>query len=197
MQDGAKGRHADTGTRGEGKRAGFPRSISLASFCLLLATSLSGCAGGLQGLLPDDIQSLQISIFGNRTSQARIGQSLTDEVTKQFLADCILEIRNQGADATLRGTVVTYWLQPLIYNESHGVEQYKMVLGIDLDLVDNKTGETLWSEEKKETVEKFFTVYSGNPDARTEDDVREAIILEAAEKVAERVLRGWWIQEDY
>lgn len=173
------------------------RAILFRAIAFLAITTLSGCAGGLQGLLPDNIETLQVSLFGNKTAQSRLGQTLTDEVIKQFLTDGTLEILNKGADATLSGNVVSYWLQPLIYNESHVVERYKMVVGLDFALVDNASGETLWSEKNRETVEKYFTVYSDNIDARTEDDVRESIILEAAEKVAERLLRGWWIQEEY
>ena len=151
------------------------------------------------GILHETQKSLP---FENKTDRYGMEEKLTDQVIKKFLVDGTLKVETKGAaQAVVEGKILRYLLIPLVYDVNNLVEEYKMVLVLNLRMVDLETRQVIWEEEKASAVELFYTSYSSEAVARgsaeTEEEVRERLVQKTAEKVVERVVRGWWVEEQF
>ncbi len=174
------------------------RYISL----IVLLSVLSSCAYQVQDHLPSNITTIYVPLFQNSTDRYGLEERLTEEVIKKFLVDGSLKVGGKAkAQAVLEGKISRYMLIPLVYDVNNLVEEYKMVLTVNLRLIDLTTREVLWEEREGDAVEVFYTAYSEEAQARNsaelEPDVMERLLLRMAGKVVERVVRGWWVEEQF
>ena len=100
------------------------RACKVAS--LALFAILSGCGYHTAGhavQLPENVKTIAVPPFVNETSAYRIEQMLTSSVVREFTTRThyhLLNAPGEGADATLRGTVVSTSASPLTYNSTTG-----------------------------------------------------------------------------
>lgn len=93
---------------------------------LLVPLLMTGCGyhtAGHVAQLPQNVQTLAIPTFRNETSTYRIEQTLTSSVVREFTTRTHYRIQNNandGADATLRGTVLSTSTSPLAYDTPSG-----------------------------------------------------------------------------
>ncbi|MDH5174948.1 MAG: LPS assembly lipoprotein LptE, partial [Elusimicrobiota bacterium] len=137
---------------------------------------LFGCAYTPVEILPQHIKTIAIPTFINRTAHYGIESKLTDAVIEEFIRDGHLSIaKRKEADALLTGEIVTYVLEPLSYDATEVVEQYKLWVIVNLSFRDLAAGEVLW-EEKRESIE-------GNLVGGIEGDVRYYVTPRAGRTV--------------
>jgi outer membrane lipopolysaccharide assembly protein LptE/RlpB len=100
------------------------RNLLFSAMLLLLATA--GCGYHTVGhsvQLPANVKTIAIPTFKNETNTYRIEQMLTNSVVREFTTRTHYHILNdpgEGADATLRGTVLSTSASPLTYNSATG-----------------------------------------------------------------------------
>ncbi|HZD94441.1 MAG TPA: LPS assembly lipoprotein LptE, partial [Candidatus Sulfotelmatobacter sp.] len=93
---------------------------------LLLALFLSSCGYHTAGhtvRLPASVRTLAVPVFINQTQTYRIEQVLTRDVVREFLSRTHYHILNdsgRGADAVLKGTVISAQAAPLTYDAQTG-----------------------------------------------------------------------------
>lgn len=78
---------------------------------------------GHSSQLPQDLTTIAVPPFKNETLTYRIDQMLTSSVVREFTTRTRYHILNDatdGADATLRGTVLSTTASPLTYDTSTG-----------------------------------------------------------------------------
>ena len=121
---------------------------------LILTGALAGifylataCADvGTRKALPDSIQHLAIPVFENKTGQPNVEALLTKKVVQNFIVDGRLQVVPQEqADAVLKGTVQRYDRIVLTRDANQVPQQYKLQIAVDIDFIEIKTGEQLWS----------------------------------------------------
>lgn len=96
--------------------------------------------------LPDNIQKLAVPVFENKTGQPDVENLLTKKVVQNFIVDGRLQVApKESADAVLQGTVQRYDRIVLTRDANQVPQQYKLQVVVDLDFVEIKTGEHLWS----------------------------------------------------
>ena len=92
----------------------------------LAVFSSAGCGyhtAGHAGQLPENVTTIAIPAFKNETPTYRIEQMLTASVVREFTTRTRYHIVNEasdGADATLRGTVLSTVASPLTYDTNTG-----------------------------------------------------------------------------
>jgi outer membrane lipopolysaccharide assembly protein LptE/RlpB len=92
----------------------------------LLAVSLSACGyhtAGKSNTLPTNIKTIAVPAFVNQTETYKIEQRLTAAVVRELVTRThyqILHEAGEGADATLRGTVLSTYTAPLTYDSQTG-----------------------------------------------------------------------------
>ena len=95
----------------------MPRLLTTLTFA---ATILSGCGyhvSGRNNTLPKSIHVIAVPALENKTTSYRIEQRLTAATIHQFLASTPYKIvsTNSGADAVLRGKVLSVEAVPLLF----------------------------------------------------------------------------------
>ncbi len=97
--------------------------------------------------LPQDVHTISIPAFVNRTQTYKIEQMLTAAVTQEMLARThyrIVSSDTGDADAVLRGTVLSTYTAPLTYDSQTGRASSVLVtVGMKVVLTD-KNGKVLY-----------------------------------------------------
>jgi outer membrane lipopolysaccharide assembly protein LptE/RlpB len=92
--------------------------------CLsLLATSCGYHTTAHSTQLPENVKTIAIPSFVNRTQTFRIEQQLTGAVVREITTRThyhVIHEADEAADATLRGTVLSTSLSPLAYDSQSG-----------------------------------------------------------------------------
>src|SRR5947209_11573856 len=91
--------------------------------CLLLTSACRYHTAGHAVTVPDDVHTVAIPAFVNQTHTYKIDQMLTEAVVHEMITRTHYRIVNQannGADATLRGTVLSTATSPLTYDSTTG-----------------------------------------------------------------------------
>jgi len=91
--------------------------------CLLLTSACGYHTAGHAVTVPDDVHTVAIPAFVNQTHTYKIDQMLTEAVVHEMITRTHYRIVNQannGADATLRGTVLSTATSPLTYDSTTG-----------------------------------------------------------------------------
>ncbi len=114
---------------------------------MLLTTGCGYHTAGHAARLPQDLHTIAIPAFQNKTTSYRVEQVLTAAVVREFLARTGYKVVNQedgAADATLRGTVMSTQIAPVTYDSQTGRASTALVtVAIRVALVD-RNGKTLY-----------------------------------------------------
>ena len=105
-------------------RAALVRRFDFVTLFTALVLSV-GCGyhtAGKASLIPTDVKTLAIPAFINQTQTYRIDTTLTQAVVREFNTRTKYRVTSDpdGADAVLRGTVVSTQLAPMTYDSNTG-----------------------------------------------------------------------------
>lgn len=124
----------------------------------LLVLLLAGCGYQLVGKarsLPPDIQKVAIVQFENHSQKPGVERTLTDAVKEEFIADGRLTLTSgETADLLVTADIRAYTLEPVTFNPSDRVNDYRLHLEADVtvrDLVRKK----LWLKQRLSTKTDF------------------------------------------
>lgn len=145
------------------------RRSGLSSLVLLLA---AGCVYGFAGGgLPTHVKTIAVMPFDNETTSPEIQRELVDALRAELHSRLgVREAPEARANAIVRGTIQRYEVDiPVAYSADNratttALRMLQMV--VDLELVDQVTGETLW-QRKGLTVDAKYEE-RGEPAARRE-----------------------------
>ncbi len=106
------------------------------------------------GGLPPDVRSMAILPFDNQTPNPELQQQLLDEMRKTLEGRLGVHEASEGlADAVVRGTIIRYDIDiPIGYSSTTGNQpvtgaRRKLELVVDVEIVDQKTGKTLFQRK--------------------------------------------------
>jgi outer membrane lipopolysaccharide assembly protein LptE/RlpB len=113
----------------------------------LLAAAVAGCGYSFRGTLPEHIQTVAVPVFVNKTGEPRIESLLTNGVVEAFSTNGRLRVvKREDADAVLEGEVIGYSVQSISYDSQANVRQYRLVVTMNLKLLDMKKSAVLFEE---------------------------------------------------
>jgi outer membrane lipopolysaccharide assembly protein LptE/RlpB len=94
----------------------------LTLLALLLTTGCGYHTAGHAAQLPENVKTIAVPAFKNETLTYRIEQTLTSSVVREFTTRTHYRVVSDadGADAVLRGTVLSTVASPLTYDTSSG-----------------------------------------------------------------------------
>jgi hypothetical protein len=170
---------------------------------LLLPLFFTGCGYTTRSLISRDYHTIHIVAFENKIDITQETDSATKykvykpfletDVTRaiinQFLFDGNLKtVSSDSADLILKGSVVEFRRDPLRYNESDQVTEYRLNLVVDMSLFDTRASKTLWEEHSFTGDTTYFT---SGPQAKSEDVAISDALSDLARRVVERVVDVW------
>ena len=127
---------------------------------VLLVCLAAGCGYHLTGtsiLLPDNIRTMAVPVFRNKTDQPAIEQPFTDAMVERFLSLPKIEITSPDkAQAIFVGTIRNYsWSQPLAFDNSLKVTEYRLEVVMDAYIKEAGTNRILWERKNIRQVTEF------------------------------------------
>ena len=128
------------------------RSQAAAPCAALLLLLLAGCGYHLVGhssTLPAGLKTVGIPLFVNRTNRPELGQRVTEHVIDEFTTRGRVRILpgEDGAQAVLRGTILSYTQNPVVINELGRATRYEILITAHVILTEIATDKTLWEDD--------------------------------------------------
>jgi outer membrane lipopolysaccharide assembly protein LptE/RlpB len=156
-------------------------------FGILLLFSLGGCGYHLAGrgeVLPPDVHTLYIQMFGNRTYKAFLEDEVTNTVTEQFVQGKHLRLAENpaGANAILSGEVTAYTSRPIAYDHDDNILQYRASMTVNAVLKRAGDEKVLWKGNVTWT-----EAYSANQNKSVQYDNESAAIAVISERNAQEL----------
>lgn len=170
---------------------------------LIVMFAVSGCGYTTGSLLPDNLKTIHVKDFGNKIDistepsdkgSLRIYRPGTEvDVTKAFIDKFIFDgslriVDAEEADLLLTGELVDYYKQPLRYDKFDNVEEYRIIVSVDMVLKSMAKNSVMWKEKNFIGYESYRVT---GPLASNEDDARNLAIQDLADKAVEKVVEGW------
>ena len=107
----------------------------LSVVALMLLTALfSGCGYALVGrtsTLPEDVRNIYVEALKNTTRRSQLEQVLARAIADEFVTRRRFEVvsdRSQ-ADGVLSGTVTSFSIRPVVFDENARATEYEIVIG--------------------------------------------------------------------
>lgn len=102
------------------------RIARIVAIAVWMAATLAGCGyhvAGRASRLPENVHTIAVPAFVNKTHTYRIEQLLTETTVREFITRTRYHVVNKAdddADAVLRGTVLTSTLAPVTFDSTTG-----------------------------------------------------------------------------
>lgn len=170
---------------------------------LILTIFASGCGYTTRSALSSSHGSIYVDSIANKIkiteeqSDARMYRGyrpgLEADVTKatidRYLFDGNLRIApREDASLILEGSLVDFRKEPLRYDANDNIEEYRIMVVVDIVLKDAKSGKTLWKESNFSGESTYRT--SGSL-AKSESSAISDAVSDFARRVVERTVEGW------
>jgi len=163
-------------------------------FILLLTLSLSACGyqlAGRGGHIPDEIKSVAIPVFENKTMEPVIEEEFTPMIIREFIKDSRIKVVDRTeADLVLGGSVNSYKESPLSFDQNQEVLEYRITVTTHLKITRQKINNIIWEKDIIKSSE--YKVSSNVMTTRTSKLLAlKEIAKNLSEEVTDRVLWGW------
>lgn len=152
---------------------------------------LSGCGyalvGRSQNLLPPSVKTIQVPAFVNRTTRVELEQRVTQAVAEEFVSRGRLRLATQAkeADVILRGSIDSFAIYPVGFNEQGRATQYQVAITAAIELVDHRADDkVLWKNDQY----RFTENYQVNLESTDAFDQESRAIREIAVRFAETLV---------
>lgn len=150
--------------------------------CLVVLAFSAGCGyhvAGRGGDLPGGVTSVTVPFFDNRTKKPDIESTVTTAFINELVTT--VDVVKDG-EAVLNGVITSYNLRPVSFTQRDISQEYRLTVGLSVELVRASDGEVLWLDHKISNYEDF-TVDLADVVATEEAE------LEALRKIARDVAR--------
>ncbi|MBF0532009.1 MAG: hypothetical protein HQL23_02810 [Candidatus Omnitrophica bacterium] len=110
-------------------------------------------------------------------------------VNDRFLLDGNLRpVKSEKAELMLKGKLVDYQRDALRYTDNNDVQEYRVRVVVDLELIDPKTETAVWAEKGFAGEATYFLT---GPQAKSEDAAVEDALTDLARRTVERTIENW------
>lgn len=161
---------------------------------LVACLAIAGCGYGFKGgglKAPQDVESVAVTVLGNRTSESGIETVFATDMAYEFTRSKVLRVvDSKTADAVLGGTIESMRIETVSHTADYASDERRVTITLDLALK-RPNGDIIWSDSAVSEHEEFKV--SGDRPA-TEKNKRAALQTMSkrlAEKVHNRILQGF------
>jgi len=147
----------------------------------VLALALGGCGYSFRGNLPPHIRTVAVPVFVNRTQEPALENTVTAAVVDAFVSSGRLRVVPLGqADSVLEGEIIGYSLVPLAFDRNVNIQEYRLLLTLNLKFRDARQGGMLWHQDGLQEKGDFRLAGQagtvGTTIGREEGAIREAAV---------------------
>ncbi|UCD84735.1 MAG: LptE family protein [Deltaproteobacteria bacterium] len=164
--------------------------LFIALVCVVHLLILSRCGYHFPGrgeFLTPEIQRIAIPIFTNQTTEVGIENYFTAALVEEFnRSKRIRLVREDRADATIKGTIKSYSSVPITFDAAGRVREYRCSMTVGVSLVEKESGEVLWGPSDLNDSEE----YSADPNILVTESREGEAVKRIAEDLMEEVHEG-------
>jgi len=145
---------------------------------------LAGCGYSLHGNLPDRIKTVAVPVFVNRTAEPAVENFLTQAVVQAFSTNGRLRVvKPAEADAILEGEVVGYQVQALAFDPRANIQQYRLLVTMNLKMRDARNNAVLFEEPRFQEKSDFRVVGAVSQTIAREETALRAAAVDIARAI--------------
>lgn len=164
-----------------------------AAFLLLLSGALLGCGYRLLGTgnLPEGIRTVAVLPFEREVPVVQLDQRVTEAVTQEMARRLKVRVQSgkEGADAVLTGSLRSFHVAPLSYDEAGRANRYHVSLGVKVRLVDAR-GTVLYESQAFRFTENYARSASPATFAAEEVVAYEQVARDFARALVSAMVEG-------
>ncbi len=167
-----------------GQKKYFPYLVMGLLFCLL-----SGCGYRLRGAgeLREDLRTVAILPFLNKTFESRVENFLCDALVGEFAQSKNLKVVTAAeADLLITGTISAIENYAISYSPDDKTYEYRVVMTIDVEVTEARNKLVFWRRSAMQEVEEYKAV----DEPLTIDRRKQAALKRASQVLAENIHDG-------
>ncbi|MCM8813747.1 MAG: LPS assembly lipoprotein LptE [Candidatus Omnitrophica bacterium] len=167
------------------------RKGRVAMGCVLAAVHFfCGCGYTARpNFLPKHISTVYIDTFFNNTDQQGLENEFRAALTRMIQQDGNLQlVDRERAAAVIQGRMAAYTRQPLRYNDDETVREYRVVVVVDFEFIDQVNKQPVVQEKNFAGDAAYYL--SGSL-AGSEASAREAAVQDLSRRLLNRVFTLW------
>lgn len=164
---------------------------------------LNGCGYTTGILLPAEYKTIYVENFANKipiteeisdmhrykTYHPLLEVEVTQAIIDRFIYDGHLKVvKKQDADIILTGALVDFRREPTKYGYDDSIDQYRMVILVDMEAVDAKSNKVMWAEKNFAGSDYYFTT---GAQQKSESAAITDALKDLARRVVERTIEVW------
>ena len=112
------------------------------------ALLVGGCGYTLHGHLPQDVRTVAVPIFVNRTTKPFVETEMTRAIADAFATDGRLKLAaRQDADTVLEGEVTGYELVSIAFDPAANIRLYRLVVTMNVRFRDVRRNTMLFQQQ--------------------------------------------------
>lgn len=120
---------------------------------LALALCAAGCGYRLVGTasnIPEEVRSVHLEPFENRTSRVQVDQILTRALADELVTRQRFEVLSdaEGADATISGAVTTFTVRPVSFDAEGRATEYEIQITAQVVFKQVEPEKVLWQSDR-------------------------------------------------
>lgn len=170
-----------------------PPVFSAAALSLLLLGTAVACGYRLLGTgnLPEGIRTVAVLPFERQVPVVQLDQRVTEAVTQEMARRLKVRVQSEkeGADAVLTGTIRSFHVAPLSYDEAGRANRYQVSLGVKVRLADAK-GTVLYESQAFRFTENYARSSSPATFAAEEVVAYEQVARDFARALVSAMVEG-------
>ena len=152
---------------------------------LLFVSVFAGCGYKVSGsgkYLPDDLKTIAIPDFDNKTTKAEAEQFVTFAIRDEFIKRSSMKLvdRTDEADALLEGEITKFIVKPLSYSYLGSTNQYTVSITLNVTFINLKNNSIIY-QNKNMSFSEDYEIESGDFFSQE---------TEALEKISEKFAKG-------
>lgn len=166
---------------------------------LLLAAPLllGGCGYALVGhtnFLDPKVKTIEVPAFVNRTTRVELEQRVTQAVADEFVSRGRLRLVKvpSEADVILRGSIDSFGIFPVAFNEQGRATQYQVAITAKIELLDHRADDkVLWKNDQYRFTENYQLDITSTDAFDQETRAIREIAVRFAETLVTNLLEGF------
>ena len=164
----------------------------------LVAGLLAGCGYALVGksnnLLPPTVHTLSVPAFVNKTTRVELEQRVTQAVADEFVSRGRLRLvrSEKDADVILRGSIDSFGIFPIAFNQQGRATQYQVAITANIELLDHRNEDkVMWKNDQYRFTENYQVNIESTDAFDQETRAIQDIAVQFAQSLVTNLLEGF------
>ncbi|MGR3317184.1 MAG: LPS assembly lipoprotein LptE [Candidatus Anammoxibacter sp.] len=154
---------------------------------ILFFSILIGCSYSSRSILKQNVNSVYIPIFDNKTFRRGLEFGLTKALKNEIMFKTQLKIsEKENADSLLSGEIVSFTEQTITVDSNDNIVESRILIAVDFIWTDLRTGRIL-AEQKEVIAPTEFIVEHGE----TIETAKNESYTDIAEKIVDLMSERW------